>query len=248
MLRILIVNDEPGVLQVLSRLFTVKGWAVTLASEANAALARLAECDFDAVLTDLVLGAGPTGVDVLLRRDRRNAAAKFVIISGRCTVGDCREAFLAGASDFLEKPVSPARLLGVFGSADVVDTDLVGDMLAPVDTPSRAQLHVRRTMDRIRVGFADKSLTLEKLARAEDVSVEHLCRIFQAERCRPVVRYLREVRSTEAARLLLHTGMPMRGVASVCGFRSSRDLGREFVRRHGCSPSCFRARAALVGR
>ena len=63
--RILIVEDERAIQLALSGLLRREGYEVEVASSGEEALGQLAAAPFDLVLTDLALGRGASGMDVL---------------------------------------------------------------------------------------------------------------------------------------------------------------------------------------
>jgi CheY-like chemotaxis protein len=63
--RILVVEDERAIQLALSGLLGRAGYEVSLAASGEEAIAKLGEGAFDLVLTDLALGRGASGMDVL---------------------------------------------------------------------------------------------------------------------------------------------------------------------------------------
>ena len=63
-LDILVVDDDEPLRDMLTRSFEREGHRVTAVPDGTEALARAAEQDFDVVLLDVALGAGPAGHDV----------------------------------------------------------------------------------------------------------------------------------------------------------------------------------------
>ena len=73
--RILVVEDESAIQLALSRPARREGYEVDVGrARGEEAIAQLAASAFDLVLTDLALGRGPSGMDVL--RARASAAAR----------------------------------------------------------------------------------------------------------------------------------------------------------------------------
>ena len=77
--RVLVVEDERAIQIALSGLLTREGYVVETAGTGEAAIAALtgATDPFDCVLTDLSLGEGLTGMDVLKKERSFNEAAGF---------------------------------------------------------------------------------------------------------------------------------------------------------------------------
>lgn len=81
MRRVLLVDDEPGVLNALTRLFTRVGAEVRSAPSAEAALVVLDEFTPDVVVSDHRM-AGMTGVELLRVVAARFPDARRVLLSG----------------------------------------------------------------------------------------------------------------------------------------------------------------------
>ena len=79
--RVLIVDDEQAVGQVLERFFASKGFSVALVFSGEQALARLQEGAFDVVLIDILL-PGIHGLEVLKQAKQRFPDVKVAMISG----------------------------------------------------------------------------------------------------------------------------------------------------------------------
>lgn len=107
--RVLVVEDEPQILQALRILLTGAGYAVEQAQSASAARAAVAALPPDLVLLDLVL---PDGHGVELCRELRQASDLPVVVLS--AIGDEREkvrALDAGADDYVTKPFGADELL-----------------------------------------------------------------------------------------------------------------------------------------
>jgi DNA-binding NtrC family response regulator len=102
--RVLVVEDERAIQLALSGLLTREGYAVETAASGAAALARIAEAPFDCVLTDLSLGDGPSGMDVLKRAKEVRPQTAVVMITAHGNEKIAVEAMKAGAEDYVPKP------------------------------------------------------------------------------------------------------------------------------------------------
>jgi CheY-like chemotaxis protein len=106
-MRVLIVDDYPGLVELYDLALGCRGIHVTGASTASEAVALAVDQDFDAVVLDLQLPDG-TGHDLKQRLRNLPQLAKrpFVAISSFDRNGDGNHGFDA----FLQKPVHPRRL------------------------------------------------------------------------------------------------------------------------------------------
>jgi DNA-binding response OmpR family regulator len=153
-MKVLIVEDQRKLAQILKQGLTEGGYAVGVAASCAAARDALCDTSFDAIVLDLGLPDGD-GLE-LLRQWRRNGFNEPVIIlSARDAVQDRIKGLDVGADDYLPKPFSLQELLARLRSllrrhATVKDSvlehrgmrlDLVGRTLhfkgAPVELTNR---------------------------------------------------------------------------------------------------------------
>jgi DNA-binding NtrC family response regulator len=102
--RILIVEDEPGIRLALSGLLRRLGHEVEQAERGEDAVACLEAAPFDLVLTDLALGSGASGMDVLRAARRLRPEAPVVMITAHGSEKIAVEAMKLGAEDYVPKP------------------------------------------------------------------------------------------------------------------------------------------------
>jgi DNA-binding NtrC family response regulator len=102
--RVLIVEDEPGIRLALGGLLRREGYEIAQASGGAEAEQLLRAEAYDLVLTDLALGSGPSGMDVL--RCARAAApdCPVVMITAHGSEKIAVEAMRLGAEDYVPKP------------------------------------------------------------------------------------------------------------------------------------------------
>lgn len=108
---ILVVDDEPDIRSLLQEILEDEGYEVSAAQSAEDARAAVAEAAPDLVLLDIWM-PDEDGVSLLKSWKQSNQLTFGVImISGHGTVETAVEATRHGAVDFIEKPVSLAKLL-----------------------------------------------------------------------------------------------------------------------------------------
>jgi len=116
--KVLIVEDEPGLRQMLEILFRREGYAVVAAPGYRAALEAIRQHPqpFPVVLSDLAMPDG-SGLDVLTAAKARNAATEVILITAHSTVENAIGAMRHGAYDFVAKPFEAAELAALVGKA-----------------------------------------------------------------------------------------------------------------------------------
>jgi DNA-binding NtrC family response regulator len=102
--RILIVEDESAIQLALSGLLRREGYEVELAGSGEQAAALLGASVFDLVLTDLALGRGLSGMDVLKTTKRLRPETVVVMITAHGSEKIAVEAMKNGAEDYVPKP------------------------------------------------------------------------------------------------------------------------------------------------
>ena len=107
--RILIVDDEASIRELVGTYLRNEGFEVEEASDGDEALERLERRSPSLVVLDLRL---PTidGFDVL-REIRRSSAVPVIVLSARSEEGDKLVGLELGADDYLTKPFSPRELV-----------------------------------------------------------------------------------------------------------------------------------------
>ena len=144
--RILVVDDEPGIRESLSGVLEDEGYTVETAESGEACLAALPGAGFELVLLDIWL-PGMDGMDVLSRIQEMPFGERpvVVVISGHGSIETAVKATKLGAFDFLEKPLSIAKISVVVKnglehrSLALENTRLKGDTrISPRGTSARS--------------------------------------------------------------------------------------------------------------
>jgi len=109
-MRVLVVDDEPAVREVLERILRVEGFEVALAGDGREAVRRQTESPADAVLLD-VLMPGLDGLEVCRRLRDTGDRTPVLMLTAREAVGDRVAGLDAGADDYLPKPFALEELM-----------------------------------------------------------------------------------------------------------------------------------------
>jgi len=100
--RILIIDDDPKVLSVLSSLLSERHLCKT-ATSAREALDYMREATYDLVLSDIMM-PGMSGLELLREITRLRLETVVVLISGNLNIQSAIEAMRRGAFDYVTKP------------------------------------------------------------------------------------------------------------------------------------------------
>ncbi len=114
--RLLLVDDEPGILDSLRRLLERDGYVVSCARSAEEALGVLSRETFDVVVTDLRL-PHLSGLEILRLARRMSPDTEVILMTAYGQIEDAVEAMKEGAYDFLPKPVKKAALVRTLDKA-----------------------------------------------------------------------------------------------------------------------------------
>ena len=107
--RILLVEDDPRLAEMLSEYLGQAGFRITIAALGASALERLAGAEFDAIVLDLML-PDMDGLDVC-RQVRATSDTPVLMLTGRGDAIDRIVGLELGADDYLPKPFQPRELL-----------------------------------------------------------------------------------------------------------------------------------------
>jgi DNA-binding response OmpR family regulator len=108
--RVLVVDDEPMVRDVLARYLARDGFEVETASDGEAALAAFDEAAPDLVLLDLMLPR-LDGFEVFRRLRGTGATSPVIMLTARGEVTDRIVGLEVGADDYVSKPFSPKEVV-----------------------------------------------------------------------------------------------------------------------------------------
>jgi DNA-binding NtrC family response regulator len=115
--KILLVDDDPAVLRGVGGLLRDEGFRIAQATSAQEAYAAVhAPRDPPAMMLLDVRMPGETGLQLLARLPHP-LPLPVVVLSGEASIADTVQALKLGATDFVEKPPSPERLLTAIRNA-----------------------------------------------------------------------------------------------------------------------------------
>jgi two-component system alkaline phosphatase synthesis response regulator PhoP len=108
--RILLVEDEPGLVITLSDLLTAEGYTVESAGDGPTGLARAMNEGFDLVVLDVML-PGKNGFEVCRELRQHGKDVAIIMLTAKSQLTDRVVGLKLGADDYLVKPFEPPELL-----------------------------------------------------------------------------------------------------------------------------------------
>src|SRR5437867_9451279 len=102
---LVIIDDNPGSLELLSSALAQEGLDISVASDPEAGLDLVYDRHPQIVLTDLVM-PGMSGMEVLERVMEFDPSTDVILMTAHYSTESAVEAIKKGASDYLNKPVS----------------------------------------------------------------------------------------------------------------------------------------------
>jgi len=152
--RVLLIDDDPGVSEVIGLLLERESYRVERAGSVKAAIERIQAAEFELVVTDLKLPDG-TGLDVIGAVRSRRPRMPIMMITSYSSVDSAIAALRGGAVDYVIKPFNNDDFLRAVSRAlKARVTALAGARPLPVEA------YIREVVER----FQDSTSEIE-LAR-----------------------------------------------------------------------------------
>ena len=116
MAKVLVVDDEEGILIFLREFLRDEGHEVWVAEDAEVAFGMLAAEDIDVVVADIIMPR-ITGVSLLKAIKEKSPHVQVILMTGKPTVEIASEAVRVGPFDYLVKPIIKEQLLETVANA-----------------------------------------------------------------------------------------------------------------------------------
>ena len=114
--RVLVVDDEPMIVSLLSTILREKGWDVAEARSGTEGIDLLDRGRFDVILTDLVM-PGDSGMDLLRAAKEIHPDVEVILMTGYATADTAIEAMRNGAFHYIMKPLKTEELVNLVEKA-----------------------------------------------------------------------------------------------------------------------------------
>jgi two-component system, OmpR family, response regulator len=150
--RVLVVDDEPSLAELLSSVLRFEGWEVQTAADGQGAIRAARDFRPDAVILDVML-PDLDGLDVLRRLRQEQPQVCVLFLTARDAVEDRVGGITAGGDDYVTKPFSIeevlARLRGLLRRADLTRRHSENELAVADLTMDEDAREVRRGGDLI---------------------------------------------------------------------------------------------------
>jgi len=116
--KVLIVDDEPAIRNILARILSNKGHQAQTVSSGKAALAILHEKGYDLLVADLKM-SGVSGMELYetLKKKSPDMADRTVFITGDTMTEETNDFLASSGRPYLAKPFTPMEFLEVIENA-----------------------------------------------------------------------------------------------------------------------------------
>lgn len=212
--RVLVVDDEHAVRRVVARILCADGWTVTMAENAEEALALVRENRFDVIISDVSM-PGMDGLSLLREIRAIDLDVPVLLLTGEPTLDRATAALEYGAFRFFSKPVEPPQLTQAVGSAFAVGRTArirrealphVGEQLLGGGDLAGVEAHFNKALSSLWVAFQPivslsrrRVVAFEALMRSREASLPHPGAILDAaQRLNRMLELGRHVRTRTA--------------------------------------------------
>jgi len=110
--RILVVDDEPSIVDLLTTILSGNGWSVTSALSGADGIEKLERGHFDVILSDIVM-PGNSGIDLLMASKELRPDIEVILMTGYATSDTAIEAMRSGAFHYIVKPLMVEEVLNL---------------------------------------------------------------------------------------------------------------------------------------
>jgi len=230
---VLIVDDDPAILSMHSRLVEKTGKRVVTARNGREAMEKVAAGLPDLILLDLNMPE-MDGFAVLdaLHANPVTHDIPVVILTARVLSDADIERCNRGVTSILSK--------GIFTAAETLEH--LDAALTRKSSLSRSMRRlVRRAIAIIQAHYADE-ITREDIATRLNISADYLTDCFRQEFGITPIAYIRRYRIKQACELLLNSDMTITQVAMNVGFSDNAHFTHTFIREMGLSPRAYRCK------
>ena len=178
-MRVLVVDDEPGIREGCKRALTHQGFEVEVAENGPAGLRKLQGGVFDILLLDAMM-PGMSGLEMLHQVRQLYPEIICIMITGYATVELAVQAMRDGAQDFIAKPFTPGLLLEVMNrELDHQRLRREAQRVKNLEEEIRGLTRVRAEMEKLATVESRFMLTMVHVLRAPVAILQNSVQLIQ---------------------------------------------------------------------
>jgi AraC-like DNA-binding protein len=228
---VLVVDDDPAILDLHSRLITQSGRQVRAARNGREALDLVAQQLPDLILLDLIMPElDGFGVIEALQANPTTRDIPVIVLTAHVLSEADLERCHRGVASLLGK--------GLFTTEETLNHIAAALQRQPALSHSTQQL-IRKAMAYIHQHYAEP-LTREEIAARVGISTDYLTDCFRQELGIPPITYIRRYRIRQACELLRNSDQSITQIALAVGFSDGAHFTRTFQREMKITPRAFR--------
>ncbi len=243
--RILIVDDNPGVLFNVKMTLKYNKYKVITATNGEEAIKVLSKMiDIpDLIISDVMMPV-MNGLEMSKQLKTHNSTKTIpiILLTAKSSKREVVEGLQTGADDYLSKPFDSSELImrvaGLINNRKLIrksiQLDLSPELIQHQDDFA-SQLNKIITNQ-----ISNPNLTVEVLAKTLNMSPSSVFRKCNEKINKPPVQIIREIRMIHAMKLLKGKKLTISEIAYGTGFESLSYFSRRFKKHYGQSPSAIR--------
>ncbi|MGH9225758.1 MAG: response regulator transcription factor [Acidimicrobiales bacterium] len=110
--KVLVIDDDPVILELLRVNFEIEGFAVVSASDGREGLERAKRDKPDVILSDIMMPRmDGLALVTALRSEPKTRAVPIILLSAKAQNAEVKAGLEAGADDYVTKPFDPLELI-----------------------------------------------------------------------------------------------------------------------------------------
>ena len=151
--RILIADDEAGLLEGLEKILGMEGYSVDTAASGRAVVERMNDVDYDLVFLDLKLG-DMDGVEVV--KKVQHLSVPIVIMTAYASIESAVNSMKIGVLDYIQKPFDNSNILSIAErfyikkEKQFVDVEMVTDKFPNIFFKSKSSIEAYNMITRVK--------------------------------------------------------------------------------------------------
>ena len=238
---LLIVDDDPEVLEMISRAFE-GDYKISNAANGNQGLELARSGNFDIIITDIMMPEAD-GHELIkaIKSDPKTSSVKIVVFSALASENDMLTALDTGADAYLLKPI-PLKVLRRQVDRLLETSDDPASMGSETSSgqynkeDQKFLLECRRIID---MHIADENFGIELLATKLAMSHSSLYKKVRRITGMSLINFINEYKICKAASLFRNGNNNVQKVAEECGFRDIKTFRETFRRKMNITPRQF---------